>query len=60
MGLDRLRGGGHAFPLGGAAIETQLATITKIQLTAIHCLSLTVHMAEPVARLIGYCLGSYF
>ena len=27
MGLDRLRGGGHAFPWVGAAIETQLATI---------------------------------
>ena len=36
VGLDRLRGGGHAFPWVGAAIETQLANTTKIQRYAIH------------------------
>ena len=48
-GLDRPRGGGHAFSRVGAAIETQLANTTKFQTGATH---------DPVSMATATAIGS--
>ena len=53
MGLDRPRGGGHAFPGWGTAIETQLANTTKSQFSTIHASSMDGRLARPTALLGG-------
>jgi hypothetical protein len=51
VGLDRPRGGGHAFPGWGTAIETQLATIPTLT-------RLSTPRGRPCARRGRWVLGA--